>query len=201
MHPHKKNTPNIKGQRSLLSYEILSVCVMMPQVLKTRLALGSTGQYRGMGDCCRQILAGEGPRALYRGITPSLVGVIPYAGIDLAVYEVRRQLYPGKGGGDELHHSLILQTLKNMYQSRVSTEPSWLVPLACGTVSSTCGQLASYPLSLVRTRLQAQSKTSLSCHLTHDVQYNSHCTPNEGQTAWSKSVHFPLHLSPLQLPQ
>ena len=32
-----------------------------------------------------------------------------------------------------------------------------LVPLACGTVSSTCGQLASYPLSLVRTRLQAQS--------------------------------------------
>jgi solute carrier family 25 phosphate transporter 23/24/25/41 len=120
------------------------------EVLKTRLALGSTGQYRGMGDCCRQILAREGPRALYRGITPSLVGVIPYAGIDLAVYE----------------------TLKNMYQSHVSQEPSWLVPLACGTVSSTCGQLASYPLSLVRTRLQAQSKTSLSIsyHLTHYVQ-------------------------------
>ena len=134
-----------------------SLCVTMPQVLKTRLALGSTGQYRGMGDCCRQILAREGPRALYRGITPSLVGVIPYAGIDLAVYEVRRPLSPGR---DELHHSLILQTLKNMYQSHVSQEPSWLVPLACGTVSSTCGQLASYPLSLVRTRLQAQSKTS-----------------------------------------
>ena len=31
-----------------------------------------------------------------------------------------------------------------------------VVPLACGTLSSTCGQLASYPLSLVRTRLQAQ---------------------------------------------
>jgi len=30
------------------------------------------------------------------------------------------------------------------------------VLLACGTVSSTCGQLASYPFSLVRTRLQAQ---------------------------------------------
>ena len=61
------------------------------QVLKTRLALGTTGQYRGMYDCLRQILHNEGGRALYRGITPSLIGIIPYAGIDLAVYEVRKK--------------------------------------------------------------------------------------------------------------
>lgn len=30
--------------------------------------------------------------------------------------------------------------------------------LACGTVSSTCGQVCSYPLALVRTRLQAPCK-------------------------------------------
>ncbi len=57
-------------------------------MLKTRLALGSTGQYRGMYDCLRQILRNEGGRAFYRGLTPSLIGIIPYAGIDLAVYEV-----------------------------------------------------------------------------------------------------------------
>ena len=34
--------------------------------------------------------------------------------------------------------------------------PSVPVLLLCGTVSTICGQLVSYPLSLVRTRLQAQ---------------------------------------------
>jgi len=40
-------------------------------------------------------------------------------------------------------------------------EVSIFVLLACGTVSSTCGQLASYPFSLVRTRLQAQGAVVL----------------------------------------
>ena len=54
---------------------------------------------------------------------------------------------------------MFLQTLKNYWLSHhEDDEAVFLVPLACGTVSSTCGQLASYPLSLVRTRLQAQSE-------------------------------------------
>ena len=56
---------------------------------------------------------------------------------------------------------LTLQTLKNSWLQKYgtnSTDPGILVLLACGTVSSTCGQLASYPLALVRTRLQAQGE-------------------------------------------
>lgn len=59
------------------------------QVLKTRLTLRKTGQYSGMADCARQILKTEGVRAFYRGYLPNTLGIIPYAGIDLAVYEVR----------------------------------------------------------------------------------------------------------------
>ena len=47
-----------------------------------------SGQFRGIGDCVAQIVRKEGLVGLYRGLTPSLVGIIPYAGIDLAVYEV-----------------------------------------------------------------------------------------------------------------
>ena len=64
------------------------LCIIHPQVMKTRLALGSTGQYRGMAHCMKSVVKSEGPLALYRGILPSLIGIIPYAGIDLAIYEV-----------------------------------------------------------------------------------------------------------------
>uniref|UniRef100_A0A4W2EQ24 Mitochondrial adenyl nucleotide antiporter SLC25A23 n=1 Tax=Bos indicus x Bos taurus TaxID=30522 RepID=A0A4W2EQ24_BOBOX len=107
------------------------------EVLKTRLTLRRTGQYKGLLDCAWQILEREGPRAFYRGYLPNVLGIIPYAGIDLAVYE----------------------TLKNRWlqqYSHDSADPGILVLLACGTISSTCGQIASYPLALVRTRMQAQ---------------------------------------------
>ena len=58
------------------------------QVLKTRLALATTGQYKGLADAAVKIARNEGPTALYRGLTPSCLGIIPYAGIDLTVYEV-----------------------------------------------------------------------------------------------------------------
>ncbi|XP_026651393.2 mitochondrial adenyl nucleotide antiporter SLC25A25 isoform X3 [Zonotrichia albicollis] len=108
------------------------------EVLKTRMALRKTGQYSGMLDCAKNILAKEGMAAFYKGYIPNMLGIIPYAGIDLAVYE----------------------TLKNTWLQRYavnSADPGVFVLLACGTISSTCGQLASYPLALVRTRMQAQA--------------------------------------------
>lgn len=65
-----------------------------PQVLKTRLTLRRTGQYKGLLDCAWRILEQEGPRAFYRGYLPNVLGIIPYAGIDLAVYEVCGQPVP-----------------------------------------------------------------------------------------------------------
>ncbi|XP_068938988.1 mitochondrial adenyl nucleotide antiporter SLC25A23 isoform X2 [Petaurus breviceps papuanus] len=117
------------------------------QVLKTRLTLRQTGQYKGLLDCARQILEQEGPRAFYKGYLPNVLGIIPYAGIDLAVYE----------------------TLKNKWlqqDSHHSADPGILILLACGTISSTCGQIASYPLALVRTRMQAQASIEGAPQLT-----------------------------------
>lgn len=61
---------------------------MFLKVLKTRLALGKTGQYSGIMDCAKHIFRKEGLAAFYKGYIPNVLGIIPYAGIDLAVYEV-----------------------------------------------------------------------------------------------------------------
>lgn len=107
------------------------------EVLKTRLALRKTGQYSSIMDAASKIYRREGLRSFYRGYIPNMLGIIPYAGIDLAVYE----------------------TLKKKYLSHYETEqPSFWLLLACGSASSTLGQVCSYPLALVRTRLQAQGK-------------------------------------------
>lgn len=107
------------------------------EVLKTRLALRKTGQYSSILDAASKIYSREGFRSFYRGYIPNMLGIIPYAGIDLAVYE----------------------TLKKKYLSHHETEqPSFWLLLACGSVSSTLGQVCSYPLALVRTRLQAQGE-------------------------------------------
>lgn len=116
----------------------VSQTVIYPlEVLKTRLALRKTGQYAGILDAAKKIYFKEGIRSFYRGYIPNILGIIPYAGIDLAVYE----------------------TLKKKYLAMHQKEqPSFLLLLACGSASSTLGQVCSYPLALVRTRLQAQGK-------------------------------------------
>ncbi|NP_001333456.1 calcium-independent mitochondrial carrier protein SCaMC-3L isoform 2 [Mus musculus] len=106
------------------------------EVLKTRLTLRFTGQYKGLLDCARQILERDGTRALYRGYLPNMLGIIPYACTDLAVYELLQCLWQKLG--------------------RDMKDPSGLVSLSSVTLSTTCGQMASYPLTLVRTRMQAQ---------------------------------------------
>ncbi|XP_051162995.1 calcium-binding mitochondrial carrier protein SCaMC-2-A isoform X2 [Leptopilina boulardi] len=106
------------------------------EVMKTRLALRKTGEYTGILDAAKKIYGHGGLKTFYRGYVPNLIGILPYAGIDLAVYETLKNNYIRTHNKDE--------------------RPSvWLV-LLCGTVSSTTGQVCSYPLALVRTRLQAQ---------------------------------------------
>ena len=84
----------------------------------------------------------EGIRVFFRGYVPNLLGILPYAGIDLTVYE----------------------TLKRKYLSQYNAEgaqPPGISLLCFGTFSSCCGQLAAYPLALVRTKLQSQGNIYL----------------------------------------
>ncbi|KAF5732255.1 Mitochondrial substrate carrier family protein isoform 1 [Tripterygium wilfordii] len=107
-------------------------------LVKTRLQICSNegGKAPKLGTLTRDILVQEGPRAFYKGLLPSLLGIVPYAGIDLAAYE----------------------TLKDMSKTYIlhDSEPGPLVQLGCGTISGALGATCVYPLQVIRTRMQAQ---------------------------------------------
>ncbi|KAF9909319.1 hypothetical protein EC991_008830 [Linnemannia zychae] len=122
-------------------------------------ALASSGAGAGTGtsvsarktcirSVAREMWQQAGLRGFYRGLGPSLVGIFPYAAIDLSVFETLKFGYmrwkAGLHEGDEGSEEKALD------------RPSVFVLLACGTISGSVGATSVYPLSLVRTRLQAQ---------------------------------------------
>ena len=50
------------------------------EMIRTRLGVAPVGTYQGITDCAKQVYRKEGAKAFYRGLTPSMAGIIPYAG-------------------------------------------------------------------------------------------------------------------------
>lgn len=115
-------------------------------LVKTRLQTSACedGKIPKIGKLTKDIWVQEGPRAFYKGIVPSLLGIIPYAGIELASYE----------------------TLKDMSKTYIlqDTEPGPLVQLGCGTISGALGATCVYPLQVIRTRMQAQRSNAAAAY-------------------------------------
>ncbi|MBA0656080.1 hypothetical protein Goklo_008476 [Gossypium klotzschianum] len=95
-------------------------------------------QYRGMFHALSTVLREEGPRALYKGWLPSVIGVIPYVGLNFAVYE-------------SLKDRLIKSKAFGLVED---SELSVTTRLACGAAAGTVGQTIAYPLDVIRRRMQ-----------------------------------------------
>ncbi|EFJ15313.1 hypothetical protein SELMODRAFT_118883 [Selaginella moellendorffii] len=134
-------------------------------VVKTRLQVLSRKSQ--MSSLVRDMYAHEGFLSFYRGLVPSLVGIIPYAGIDLAMYE----------------------TLKDLSRSILpeGTEPGPLTQLACGTISGAIGATSVYPLQLIRTR-QAITTLSLLRNFLPLFDVFKRTLEHEGVTAFYKGL-------------
>ncbi|XP_074059831.1 calcium-independent mitochondrial carrier protein SCaMC-3L-like [Macrotis lagotis] len=135
---------------SSLAVAISQTVINPMEVLKTRLMLRRSGQYSGLLNCAVQILKREGARAFYRGYLPNMLGIVPYACTDLAVYESLRWVRQNLGFGSNN------SSKDSNDSSKDSNDPGMVFNIFAITLSSTCGQMASYPLTLVRTRMQAQ---------------------------------------------
>ncbi|KAE9601351.1 putative mitochondrial carrier protein [Lupinus albus] len=124
---------------------VAQMAIYPMDLIKTRLQTCASdgGRVPKLGRLTKDIWVHEGPRAFYRGLVPSLLGMIPYAGIDLTAYD----------------------TLKDMSKRYIlDSEPGPLVQLGCGTISGAVGATCVYPLQVIRTRLQAQPCNSSNAY-------------------------------------
>jgi hypothetical protein len=78
----------------------------------------------------------EGVLSLYRGWLPSVIGVVPYVGLNFAVYETLKDV-----------------AIKQ-YKCSTDQDLSSTYRLAAGGVAGTVGQTIAYPFDVVRRRLQ-----------------------------------------------
>lgn len=95
--------------------------------------------YRTLRQVFVKIWQCEGPRTLYRGYWATILGVIPYAGMSFFTYD----------------------TLKKEYFRRTGdSSPNTVISLMFGATAGVIGQSSSYPLDIVRRRMQTTGVTA-----------------------------------------
>ncbi|XP_074280520.1 adenine nucleotide transporter BT1, chloroplastic/mitochondrial-like [Silene latifolia] len=103
------------------------------ELVKTRLTI-QRGVYNGIIDAFVKIIREEGPGELYRGLGPSVIGVIPYAATNYFAYDTLRKAYR-----------------KFFKQEKIGNIETLLIGSLAGAISSS----ATFPLEVARKHMQA----------------------------------------------
>ncbi|CAN1169230.1 Adenine nucleotide transporter BT1, chloroplastic/mitochondrial [Linum perenne] len=109
-----------------------TLCTYPLELVKTRLTI-QRGVYKGIVDAFMKILQEEGPGELYRGLAPSLIGVVPYAATNYFAYDTLRKAYR-----------------KILKQEKIGNIETLLIGSAAGAISSS----ATFPLEVARKQMQ-----------------------------------------------
>ncbi|KAI5682593.1 hypothetical protein M9H77_03821 [Catharanthus roseus] len=104
-------------------------------LVRTRLAAQrNTIYYRGIWHALSTICRDEGVFGLYKGLGATLLGVGPSIAISFSVYE----------------------SLRSVWHSQRPEDSTIIVSLACGSLSGIASSTATFPLDLVRRRMQLE---------------------------------------------
>lgn len=90
--------------------------------------------YKNLVDAFLKIIKEEGPAELYRGLTPSLIGVVPYAATNYFAYDTLRKAYK-----------------KILKKDDIGNIATLIIGSAAGAISSS----ATFPLEVARKHMQA----------------------------------------------
>ena len=141
----KKNDHNLKFVAGSVS-GLISVTATYPlDAIRARLANQVAGEtkYRGIVHTGVVIFQTEGGmRGLYRGLLPTLIGIIPYSGLAFYFFELNKSLV--------VTHCPWARVVETDGSVRVSLTAR----LLCSGLAGAFSQTISYPLDVVRRRMQ-----------------------------------------------
>lgn len=103
---------------------------------RARMAVTQKAEYSTLRQVFVQIYRNEGVLAFYRGFFATILGVIPYAGCSFFTYDSLKNYFKDQ----EIHPGLSTATT-----------------LFCGATAGAVGQTASYPLDIIRRRMQTSA--------------------------------------------
>ncbi|XP_063231382.1 mitochondrial coenzyme A transporter SLC25A42 isoform X2 [Bacillus rossius redtenbacheri] len=107
-------------------------------LVRARMAITHKEQYSTLKQVFVKTWVEEGPRGFYRGYIPTVLGIIPYAGFSFFTYD----------------------TLKKLHREHMGKpSPNPLESMLFGATAGVVGQSSSYPLDIVRRRMQTSSLT------------------------------------------
>lgn len=98
-------------------------------------------RYTGLMHIVTKIYREEGFSAYYRGLLPTVMGIMPYAGISFFIYETLKNLY------SDMFHEKKLNPLHR---------------LLFGACAGLFGQSVTYPLDIIRRRMQTDGISGTS---------------------------------------
>jgi len=121
-------------------------------MVKTRLTVAhadkSKSKYNGMIDAFRVIFRDEGGLAFYKGMSTSIIGVIPFSGCTFMSYE-------------------ILDRAWNKPKDKMTAFENFLN----GCLAAAFAQTFSFPFDTVRKKMQAASK-AVTADMKPDIEFN-----------------------------
>lgn len=134
----KKTTPGWASTVCGSLAGVTSTITCFPlEVLRTRLACAAPGTYSNMFSAGAKIIAAEGPLSLWAGLGPSLAGVIPYAGVNLGLYDALRSVYTKATGNERVPKTAALYI---------------------GSLAGVSAATVTFPLEVVRRRMMMGQK-------------------------------------------
>ncbi len=138
----KRPTPANFLAGSLAGLTGQSLCYPLDRA-RAVMAVTKVGEYKNLWAVFRRISVEEGLLAFYTGFRPAMGGVILYAGTSFYTFE----------------------TLKfHVQEARGAPETSFWERQACGSLAGLAGQFMSYPLEIVRRRMQTARQMGLGAN-------------------------------------